>query len=99
MKMSKVQISPLHYNNQIIKKIMIIKKICAFKGKEDNYQNANSSINTLTEKQTLGHGNRMLLVSNDTETINFTIKILFMISNNVYSLSTDTNVYTSMGMT
>ena len=41
----------------------------------------------------------MLLVSNDTETINFTIKILFMISNNVYSLSTDTTVYTSMGMT
>ena len=43
----------------------------------------------------------MLLVSNDIETINFTMKNLFMISNNVYSLSmvTNTTMRTGVGMT
>ena len=96
MAISRVQIfSPLYSNNNNNN------KICAFKGKEDNYQNENSSKDTLTEKQTLGYGIRMLPVSNDIETINFTMKNLFMISNNIYSLSTFTNTptCTSMGMT
>ena len=82
MAMSRVQIFSPHYNNNNNNNNNN-NKICAFKGKEDNYQNENSSKITLTEKQTLGYGIRMLPVSNDIETINFTMKNLFMISNNI----------------